>query len=1344
MANEFKVKKGLIVIGSGSTVLDVQGSQGQLFSITDSLSGSLFRVSDISGIPIMEVFSDDTVNMGTYGAEAIIVSGSNVQLPNTTSGTSETDILVIDGSGNVKTRSDLSLQGIQGITGTQGTTGAQGIQGRQGVTGTQGTTGAQGIQGRQGITGTQGIQGITGSQGTTGAQGITGTQGTTGAQGITGTQGTTGAQGITGSQGTTGAQGIQGRQGITGTQGTTGAQGITGSQGTTGAQGITGTQGTTGAQGITGTQGTTGAQGITGSQGTTGAQGIQGRQGVTGTQGTTGAQGITGSQGTTGAQGITGSQGTTGAQGIQGRQGITGTQGTTGAQGIQGINAGITSYTNPADNRVITSVNASTINAESGLTYNGSVLIVTGNISGSAILAKQGSVTNTFYSTTTDAIAEFKPSDTRTGIQPIFLYRSTVNGTANYMLVDGSITRFGTYDSGIPSDVSGMISIAPNNTSEAPNLSIGDAGSNAAALNVGGNIKLLNDGSSYINGGNVGIGTTTPAEKLEIDGSLKIGNLKIQNSNGGRIGFNRNPLNGSIYNNNYGAFQLQHNFTGYLEIQSYNSSGVNQSSVAITESGNVGIGTTSPSEKLHVVGNGLFTGDVTVEGIITAQEFHTEFVSASIIYQSGSTKFGNSNDDKHEFTGSLNLNGQFISSNSVPIKLIVNGGTSNNAAEIRNGSGEFKIFSGRTTDNKHQSFIFSTGDNYGSGATRMVISGSNGNVGIGTTSPTKSLQIGAGTFGYTSTVGIGIASTSNPVISLRDTDNNVEWDVEVGSSSAKMGMSTGHDLNILTSNTPRITIKSDGNVGIGTSSPDTLLDIEGTGSAAVGINYQTIITNSDTFGINKGGGIIFRGIYNSAGNPANFGAIRAGKSNANDGNANGYLSLLYASSGTLTEGLRILENGSVGIGTTAPAERLNVYDTSKTYVGIRFGNSEDSSGYIQYTNDDLQLITDYAPRIHIKDTGDVGIGTTTPSYKLDVNGTGRFTGLLNANSGITLPVYQTGTTSTAISQYAGGVLSSSPESGNAVAHPYLMNDLAYFVERGGTVTITGVSGTYSINKAFAPDANIGLSLSAGNYSGTTMTIELSDITNVKTLTYGTYVGVTFGGTTWAPASLKIEWSTDNGSNYTTALDNTGKHIYYYTRCANTSTGITNIKLTIGQPTSSLRLLNIFATDYAGDGMKNYFLSKIGGTVYGDINPATDSTYDLGTDGLRYANIYTDNLYGDGVTLTGTLTAAVKSFDIPHPTQEGKRLIYGVLEGPEHGVYVRGESKTNIIELPEEWMGLVDESTITVQLTPIGGTDIYYYKGYNDNKIEIGGPNDMHYFYYIHATRKDVEPLITVK
>ena len=74
------VTGSLTVYKSGSTVFSVQGSQGTLFEITDSLSGSLFSVSDISGIPILEVFSDDTVKIGTFGNEAIIVNGDTAQI----------------------------------------------------------------------------------------------------------------------------------------------------------------------------------------------------------------------------------------------------------------------------------------------------------------------------------------------------------------------------------------------------------------------------------------------------------------------------------------------------------------------------------------------------------------------------------------------------------------------------------------------------------------------------------------------------------------------------------------------------------------------------------------------------------------------------------------------------------------------------------------------------------------------------------------------------------------------------------------------------------------------------------------------------------------------------------------------------------------------------------------------------------------------------------------------------------------------------------------------------------------------------------------------------------------
>jgi len=66
----------LTVYGSGSSnpVFTIQGSQGELFSVTDSLSGSLFSVNDISGLPILEVFSDNRVLIGDFQAPALFTT----------------------------------------------------------------------------------------------------------------------------------------------------------------------------------------------------------------------------------------------------------------------------------------------------------------------------------------------------------------------------------------------------------------------------------------------------------------------------------------------------------------------------------------------------------------------------------------------------------------------------------------------------------------------------------------------------------------------------------------------------------------------------------------------------------------------------------------------------------------------------------------------------------------------------------------------------------------------------------------------------------------------------------------------------------------------------------------------------------------------------------------------------------------------------------------------------------------------------------------------------------------------------------------------------------------------
>jgi hypothetical protein len=77
--------------------------------------------------------------------------------------------------------------------------------------------------------------------------------------------------------------------------------------------------------------------------------------------------------------------------------------------------------------------------------------------------------------------------------------------------------------------------------------------------------------------------------------------------------------------------------------------------------GTLGVGgNTTIAGTLGVTGNGTIGGNLAVAGRITAEEFYTEITTASVIYASGSTKFGDDTTDTHEFTGSINVSGSVI------------------------------------------------------------------------------------------------------------------------------------------------------------------------------------------------------------------------------------------------------------------------------------------------------------------------------------------------------------------------------------------------------------------------------------------------------------------------------------------------------------------------------------------------------------------------------------------------------------------------------------------------------------------------------------------------------------
>lgn len=109
-----------------------------------------------------------------------------------------------------------------------------------------------------------------------------------------------------------------------------------------------------------------------------------------------------------------------------------------------------------------------------------------------------------------------------------------------------------------------------------------------------------------------------------------------------------------------------------------------------------------------------------------------------------------------------------------------------------------------------------------------------------------------------------------------------------------------------------------------------------------------------------------------------------------------------------------------------------------------------------------------------------------------------------------------------------------------------------------------------------------------------------------------------------------------------------------------------------------------------------------------------------------------------------VAAPFKQFDIPHPTKEGYRLVHTCLEGPEIGVYYRGNLyDSNIIELPEYWRGLVDSESITVHLTPKKIYQELFYEIIEwGTKIKVvnNSGSKINCSYIVYAERKDVDKL----
>ena len=192
-------------------------------------------------------------------------------------------------------------------------------------------------------------------------------------------------------------------------------------------------------------------------------------------------------------------------------------------------------------------------------------------------------------------------------------------------------------------------------------------------------------------------------------------------------------------------------------------------------------------------------------------------------------------------------------------------------------------------------------------------------------------------------------------------------------------------------------------------------------------------------------------------------------------------------------------------------------------------------------------------------------------------------------------------------------------------------------------------------------------------------------------------------------------------------------------------------IVIGEPT---RFTTLYATVNIGP-LTNSDVTR-SPIIPGSLCSGVNNPYSLAVVG---ASAFMDNLdcnmhiaAGRDIKAQGNVTsncgghilAAKKNFDIPHPTKEGYRLRHTCPEGPSNDVYFRGRvtNKTEII-LPNYWKKLVDFTTITVNLTPIGAHQNVIVKRIDEEKVYLQSKGGMpiNCFFHIYGTRADGERLI---
>ena len=615
--------------------------------------------------------------------------------------------------------------------------------------------------------------------------------------------------------------------------------------------------------------------------------------------------------------------------------------------------------------------------------------------------------------------------------------------------------------------------------------------------NAGGNIIMMGENATglilgvgsttrlFINSsGNVGIGTTNPGPRLDVIGGgnnlsgTAYGSFRaIQDSTNYRgvaLGYDTSGQIGIIYPETPGA-------ASSLAFWTYTGAAWGER-MRLTSTGDVGIGNTAPNRKLELsVGSGTagglrinYAASATSEGMdITYLNTGNTVTSFDSIYNSNSAvmqfrmKTAATAVTAMTILGSGNVG---IGTTSPIDKLTISGrvnvlGTNQNSVWFNQSAGGsssgYIVGRSLSSDDAQNFFIYDVL----AGAFRLNIT-SAGNVGIGITNPSEKLSIAGNIYaeGAASHLTLKATSGNNSYVELYD-GTSYGYLIKNTSSSTANGALAGALYTYTDSSkafqhiyagTPLFTILSSGAVGIGATNPATLLQVGSASTSSellrIGVAYSVANSQRGAITWHDGGGItskIWSEYDGSTYTKLNFGGL--------------YSSPSYDQGTFLT----IRGNGFVGIGNTTPSYKLMVDGNvnASAVVGISNTATSGHQVYMGYNDGTNRVGIDveggggnassYAIQVGtyfaVRDDGRVGIGTTSPSSTLQVVGNvvaTSFTGSLLGNVDGTATTATTSTNATNIavtanatnvSRYLTFVANSSGNNGTLVDTDLLYN-----------------------------------------------------------------------------------------------------------------------------------------------------------------------------------------------------------------------------------------------------------------------------------------------------------------